>query len=180
VDGTKIRAVNSKSNCYTTDVLLKKIANIDAHISTYMAAMDDLDQTEEEEPTCTRERLQEILDDFHTRKERYEGYVEELKESGERQLLTTDPEARRMHSKDGFHCSYNIQTAVDSEHHLICAYEVTNRNTDQGLLNEICQEAKTALETPVLEVVADKGYESRKDILTCLNERPYPARCIEI
>ncbi len=168
VDGTKIRAVNSKSNCYTTDVLLKKIANIDAHISNYMAAMDDLDQTEEEEPSCTRERLQEILNDFHTRKERYEGYVEELKESGERQLLTTDPEARRMHSKDGFHCSYNIQTAVDSEHHLICAYEVTNRNTDQGLLNEICQEAKTSLETPVLEVVADKGYESRKDILTCL------------
>ena len=168
VDGTKIRAVNSKANCYTTDVLLKKIATIDAHISHYMAAMDELDQTEEDELSCTRERLQEILDDFHARKERYEGYVEDLEESGERQLLTTDPDARRMHSKDGFHCSYNIQTAVDSENHLICAYEVTNRNTDQGLLNDLCQEAKTALDTPVVEVVADKGYESRRDILSCL------------
>jgi transposase len=168
VDGTKIRAVNSKANCYTTDVLLKKIATIDAHISNYMAAMDELDQTEEDETTYTCERLQEILDDFHARKERYEGYVEDLKESGEKQLLTTDPDARRMHSKDGFHCSYNIQTAVDSENHLICAYEVTNHNTDQGLLNDLCQEAKTALDTPVVEVVADKGYESRRDILDCL------------
>ncbi len=92
----------------------------------------------------------------------------DLEESGEKQLLTTDPDARRMHSKDGFHCSYNIQTAVDSENHLICAYEVTNRNTDQGLLNDLCQEAKTALDTPVVEVVADKGYESRRDILDCL------------
>ena len=71
VDGTKVRAVNSKANCYTTDVLLKKIATIDAHISHYMAAMDELDQTEEDELSCTRERLQEILDDFHARKERY-------------------------------------------------------------------------------------------------------------
>jgi transposase len=168
VDGTKIRAVNSKDNCYTTDVLLKKIATIDAHISHYMASMDELDHTEADESSCTKEQLQKILDDFHSRKERYEGYVEDLKESGEKQLLTTDSEARRMHSKDGFHCSYNIQTAVDSENHLICAYDVTNRNTDQGLLNNICQEAKTALDTPVLEVVADKGYESRADILACL------------
>ena len=168
VDGTKIRAVNSKANCYTTDVLLRKIANIDAHISRFLEAMDEADNTEADDSTCTKERLQQILDDFQSRKERYEGYVEELEESGDRQLLTTDPDARRMHSKDGFHCSYNIQTAVDSENHLICAYEVTNHNTDQGLLNDICEEAKTVLDTPIVEVVADKGYESREDILNCL------------
>jgi transposase len=173
VDGTKIRAVNSKSNCYTTDVLLKKIANIDAHISDYLQSMDDLDASEEDD-VCTRERLQAILDEYQARKERYEGYVEDLKESGERQLLTTDPEARRMHSKDGFHCSYNIQTAVDSENHLICSYQVTNRNTDQGLLHGLCEETKAAFETPVLEVVADKGYESRVDILNCLMHGSIP------
>ena len=167
VDGTKIRAVNAKANCYTTDVLLKKIANIDAHISSYLQAMDELDDSEVDEG-CTRERLQEILDGFQSRKEKYEGYVETLEESGEKQLLTTDPEARRMHSKDGFHCSYNIQTAVDSESHLICSYQVTNHNTDQGLLHGLCEETKAALETAVLEVVADKGYESRADIMNCL------------
>jgi transposase len=96
VDGTKIRAVNNKANCYTTDVLLKKIANIDAHISNYLAAMDELDHQEEDESSCTKERLQEIPDDFHARKERDEEYVEDLKASGERQLLTTDSDAHRM------------------------------------------------------------------------------------
>ncbi len=61
-----------------------------------------------------------------------------------------------------------VLLAVDREHHLICAYEVTNRNTDQGLLNDLCQEAKTALDTPVVEVVVNKGYESHRDILDCL------------
>ncbi len=167
VDGTKIRAVNSKANCYTTDVLLKKIANIDAHISDYLQAMDEIDDSESDDDV-TKERLQSILDDFNQRKDRYTGYVAELEVSGDKQLLVTDPEARRMHSKDGFHCSYNIQTAVDSENHLICAYEVTNHNTDQGMLKHICEETKAAIDTPVIEVVADKGYESREDILNCL------------
>jgi len=73
-----------------------------------------------------------------------------------------------MHSKDGFHCCYNVQTAVDSESHLIAEYEVTNHNTDQGLLQEVGQSVKETLETDIIEVVADKGYESRQDILNCV------------
>lgn len=80
----------------------------------------------------------------------------------------TDPEARRMHSKGGFHCSYNVQTAVDKGSHLIAEYEVTNHNTDQGLLKEVAQSTKETLETDIIEVAADKGYESRKDILDCV------------
>lgn len=80
----------------------------------------------------------------------------------------SEPEARRMHSKDGFHCCYNIQTAVDKGSHLIADYEVTNRNTDQGLLKQVAQNAKEILEIETVEVVADKGYESRQDILNCV------------
>ena len=82
--------------------------------------------------------------------------------------METDPEARRMHSKDGFHCSYNVQTAVDSANHLIAEYLVTNRCNDVGLLHTVSQQAKETLGLDTLEVIADKGYESRKDILDCL------------
>jgi len=95
-------------------------------------------------------------------KEKYQGYLKELEESGQTQLLLTDPEARRMHSKDGFHCCYNVQTAVDGGSHLVAEFEVTNHNTDQGLLKEIADSTRTLLETETIEVVADKGYESRK------------------
>lgn len=73
-----------------------------------------------------------------------------------------------MHSKNGFHCCYNVQTAIDKGSHLIAEYEVTNHNTDQGLLKEVAQSAKENLEIETVEVVADKGYESRKDILDCV------------
>ncbi|MBN2884095.1 MAG: transposase, partial [Clostridia bacterium] len=77
-------------------------------------------------------------------------------------------EAHRMHSKDGFHCCYNVQTAVDGGSHLIAGYEVTNHNTDQGLLTHVAQCAKDVLEIETVEVVADKGYESREDIKNCV------------
>ena len=55
-----------------------------------------------------------------------------------------------MHSKDGFRCCYNVQTAVDSGSHLIAEYEVTNHNTDQGLLQEVTALAKKQLEVETI------------------------------
>jgi len=72
-----------------------------------------------------------------------------------------------MHSKDGFHCSYNAQTAVDGGSHLIAGYSVDNK-TDVGHLREVSDEAKELLEVPSIEVLADKGYDSNQDILDCL------------
>ncbi len=79
-----------------------------------------------------------------------------------------DPEAHRMHTKDGFNCCYNVQTAVDRGSHLIAEYEVTNHNTDQGLLCQVVEQVKEILEVKTIEAVADKGYESREDILNCV------------
>lgn len=38
----------------------------------------------------------------------------------------------------------------------------------QGLWKEVAENAKAILEVESLEVVADKGYESRQDILACV------------
>ncbi len=57
---------------------------------------------------------------------------------------------------------------MDKGSHLIAEYEVTNRNTDQGLLKEVAQSAEETLEVETIEAVADKGYESREDILDCV------------
>jgi transposase len=80
-----------------------------------------------------------------------------------------------MHSTNsGFHCCYNVQTAVDAGSHLIAEYEVTDHNTDQGLLNQVCTQAKETLGVAVIEAVADKGYDSREDILNCLMNGTVP------
>lgn len=168
VDGSKFRAVNSKDNCYNAAILNKKLERIDAHIAEYLSRMDQEDEREPDAAALTEEQIKAAVEELCTRKQKYQGYLKELEESGETQLLLTDPEARRMHSKDGFHCSYNVQTAVDGGSHLIAEYEVTNRNTDQGLLKEMAQSAKEILEVETIETLADKGYESRKDILECV------------
>lgn len=166
IDGSKFRAVNSKDNTYNAEILEKKLRRIDEHIKEYLSQMDQEDQPEPD--VLTPEQVKAAIQELTERKEKYQEYLTELLESGETQLLLTDPEARRMHSKDGFHCCYNVQTAVDKGSHLIAEFQVTNHNTDQGLLEEVADGIKKGLDIETIEVVADKGYESRQDILNCV------------
>ncbi|MDO4544056.1 MAG: transposase [Clostridia bacterium] len=173
VDGTKIRAQNSHDNCYTAEVLLKKIATIDEKVRKYLSELDESDKEEKGDETSS-EAICHAVEELKTRREKYKEYLGRLEKSGERQLLTTDPEARRMHSKDGFHCCYNVQTAVDSESHLIAEYEVTNKNSDAGQLCATVKKAKETLEVGSIKATADKGYDSRQDIMNCIKNGIVP------
>ncbi len=62
---------------------------------------------------------------------------------------------------------YNIQVAVDTEHHLIVTHEVTNVGTDRSQLAHVAKEAKATLEATSLDVVADRGYFNSEEILAC-------------
>jgi transposase len=62
---------------------------------------------------------------------------------------------------------YNVQAAVDVQHHLIVAHEVTNSGSDRGQLSVMGQQAQTAMGTPSLEALADRGYYKGEDILAC-------------
>ena len=166
IDGSKFRAINSKNNTYNVEILEKKLKRIDTHITEYLSQMDANDRDEPDAPSP--EQIKEAVRELTLRKEKYQDYLKRLLESEDTQILTTDPEAHRMHTKDGFNCCYNVQTAVDKGSHLIAEYEVTNHNTDQGLLKEVADITREALETDTLEVVADKGYESRQDIEECV------------
>lgn len=178
IDGSKFRAQNSKNNCYNREVLEKKIANIENHISEYLNYLDKEDETEVKAKETTSEQIKAAIKELEERKEKYTGYIETLEKSGETQILTTDPDARRMHSKDGFHCCYNAQTAVDGGSHLIAGYSVDSK-TDVGHLSEVSKEAKELLEVPTIEVLADKGYDSNKDILDCMMNGTIANVCIK-
>ena len=62
---------------------------------------------------------------------------------------------------------YNVQTAVDTQHHLIVAHEVTNLGHDRTLLATMSNQARDALGAETLKVVADRGYFSGREILAC-------------
>jgi transposase/predicted ester cyclase len=168
IDGSKFRAVNSKMNSFNENILNKKLSRIDENISKYLSQLDVEDRNDVDLPTHTPDNIRAAIKDLTERKEKYISYLEELHATGETQKLTTDPDARVMQSKEGYHCSYNVQTAVDNGSHLIASYEVTNNCTDQGLLMDVATNTKEILGMKSIEIVADKGYESRDDILDCV------------
>ncbi len=135
------------------------LINIQKSIDEYLGRIDTADKEETLSSEATAEQVKEAIGELNERKGKYAQYLNELKESGETQLLTTDP--------DGFHCCYNVQTAVDGGSHMIAEYEVTNK-TDVRHLNTVSEKAKEILEVPVITAAADESYDSRGDILDCL------------
>ncbi len=62
---------------------------------------------------------------------------------------------------------YNVQTAVDTRHHIIVAHEVTKVGTDRAQLKNMSLQAKAAIGCNKLSVVADRGYYNGPEIKDC-------------
>jgi hypothetical protein len=93
----------------------------------------------------------------------------EMLASPDRQISLTDPDARSMATsgRGSGIVGYNVQTAVDTEHHLIVAHEVINEGTDRSQLSPMSEKARTETGAEMLDVVADRGYYDSQEILTC-------------
>ena len=179
IDGTKIRASNSKKKSYTPEILEKKIEYLEEQergIEEYLEKMDKADQEEKRAPVMDikPEDMPQKLEQIRERVAKYKGYQKRMKETGETQILETDPECRTIYTKEGQLPAYNIQTAVDDRHHLIVSFETTNANTDQGLLDQMAEQTKEEMGVETIEALADKGYESRQDIEKCVMHGTVP------
>jgi len=85
------------------------------------------------------------------------------------QVSLTDPDACSMGHRGGGIVGYNVQTAVDVEHHLIVAHEVTSSGSDRGQLVKMANQARLAIGGEEITVVADRGYYSGESLLECAN-----------
>ena len=179
IDGTKIRASNSKKKSYTPEILEKKIEYLEEQergLEEYLEKMDKADREEKRAPVMDirPEDMPQKLEQIRERVAKYKGYQKRMKETGETQILETDPECRTIYTKEGQLPAYNIQTAVDDRHHLIVSFETTNANTDQGLLDQMAEQTKEEMGVETIEALADKGYESRQDIEKCVMHGTVP------
>jgi transposase len=79
-----------------------------------------------------------------------------------------EPEAGFMRTAHGKAPAYNVQTAVDAEHALIVAQQVTTQGNDRSSLQPMAEAAHKAVGEPaVLNVVADTGYSNGAQAEAC-------------
>jgi hypothetical protein len=92
-----------------------------------------------------------------------------MMQTEDKQISLTDADARSMATsgRGSGMVGYNVQSAVDTKHHLIVAHEVTNVGSDRSQLSRMAEQARAAIGSEAIEAVADRGYYSGEEILAC-------------
>jgi len=174
-DGSKFRAVNSKDNNMTEAKLQKKQEIVEEKINEYLEELDKYDAEESDSQKHTKEEIEAKIEILKARKEQYNAIQNEMKEEGVTQKSFTDPDSRLMKTANGgYDVCYNAQIFVDPTSHLIGGFDVTSNCNDLGLLSPMTTEVKEDLDVKIIEVVADKGYEDKADMLDCIMNGTIP------
>ncbi len=170
IDGSKFKAVNSKQKNDTQASMKRRIARAEKHIEDYLRTLDAKDKDEPVADERDVPELKEKLELLRIHLEELKQREKEVKAHPDKQLSETDPDSRLMkQSTVGSLVGYNVQTAVDTDHKIIVAHEVTNSPVDRGQLLPMSKMAQDALNKDELTVFADRGYYKGTDIYSCVN-----------
>src|SRR5712675_2344383 len=109
IDGSKFKAVNTRDRNFTQAKMQRRLAQIDEKIA------------------ALRQEVQ-----------RLNALNSELMQTEDKQISLTDPDARSMATsgRGSGMVGYNVQSAVDTKHHLIVTHEVTNVGSDRSQLGQ--------------------------------------------
>ena len=158
-DSTKLRAQNSKKNNYNQKKIDRHLEYIENKLAEYEKALaeSDGDQKQEIENEIKKQNL---------RKQRYKNIERQLKQSGQRQISTSDPDSRHLITRNNItEVAYSAQTLVDAKHNLPFDYKVTNTN-DAKAMGGMLRRAKTILRSNDFTALYDKGYHTGSEFKT--------------
>ena len=168
IDGSKFKAVNSRDKNFTRKSVKRRLQKTQANIDRYLAKLDAVDKEEPEIREVTAAEFKQKIASMEAKMEELKVHEAEVEAHPDKQVSLTDPDARSMMKAGGGSVvGYNVQTAVDSKHHLIAAHEVTNASGDRDQLSSIAGQVKTTLDAGALTVVADPGYYKSEEIRDC-------------
>jgi transposase len=170
IDGSKFKAVNNRDRNFTRAKVERRRAQIEESVARYLQQLDTADRHEPTDALAARTtRLKEKIARLEQEMQRLADLEAQMLASPDQQISLTDPDARSMATsgRGSGVVGYNVQVAVETEHHLIVAHEVTNDGCDRAQLSAMGKEAKAVLEVDQLEAVADRGYWDSEEILAC-------------
>jgi transposase len=170
IDGSKFKAVNNRDKNFTRAKMERRLAQIEESVARYLQQLDSADRQEPSDARGTKATLlKEKIAKLKEEVQRLYGLKAQMLAAPDQQISLTDPDSRSMATsgRGSGVVGYNVQVAVDTEHHLIIAHEVTNVGSDRAQLAHMAKATKAVLEATNLDVIADRGYFSGEEILEC-------------
>ena len=169
IDGAKFKAVNTRDKNFTRAKLKRRLQQIDESIDRYLNQIASADRHESEVATNKTQRLKDKISTLEKEMDRLKKLEVRLLAEPDQQVSLTDPDARSMATsgRGTGMVGYNVQAAVDTQHHLIVAHEVTQDGHDRHQLHRMAMQAKAAMGVDELDVVADRGYFKGEEVMAC-------------
>lgn len=169
IDGSKFKAVNNRDKNFTVRKVSKRMEQVEVSIARYLAALDRADREESDVTEAKTTRIKDKIAGLRRQMQELKAIERWVQDAPDQQVSLTDPDARSMATSGrgtGI-VGYNVQTAVEAEHHLIVAHEVTNLGHDRTQLEPMARMAHEALGCEELTALADRGYYNGEQVLAC-------------
>jgi len=160
IDAGKFKAVNNRNKNFTLTKVAKRMEQVDASIARYLTNLDRADREESDIAEAKTRRIKDKIVNLRRRMQALKAMEQQVQDAPDKQVSLTDPDARSTATsgRGTGMVGYNVQTAVDAEHHLIVAHEVTNLGHD-----------RTQLEPMARKALADRGYFNGEQVLARFN-----------
>jgi hypothetical protein len=180
IDGSKFKAVNNRDKNYTVTKVSGRMEQVEASIARYLRALDQADREESDVAEAKSGRLKEKIAGLRQQMQALKVMEQMVQAAPDQQVSLTDPDARSMATsgKGTATVGYNVQIAVDAEHHLIVAHEVANQGCDRNHLAPMALRAQQATGCEQITALADRGYFSGDQVLSLVARTQATTRSI--
>lgn len=172
IDGSRFKAVNNRDRNFTKAKVKRRVAAIDKSLDRYLDQLASLDRQEQNIPKAKTEHIHKQIDALKRQMAEVKAIEAVIDSTPDKQISLTDPDARAMstNARSSGTVGYNVQTAVDTKHHLIVAHDVSMAMGDRRQLTRMSLKAREATGIEDLEVIADRGYYNMEEIKATVDE----------
>lgn len=169
LDGTKLKANAARQKFLRTKSLERRIKGLEARLSDYLDQLKRNDIVEDVEDgndgdqdlnAALVEKICELeaqIDVLHNQKH-------EVESSSQKMVHPTDPDCRRMRSRDDFLPAYNLQMVTDMAHGMIALAQIRQEPGDHGLSEEMLDVLEEETSIVPKAFYADKAYFSAQQL----------------
>ncbi len=125
----------------------RRRAQLEESVARYLSQLDTADRQEPTEALAAKTKLKEKLAKLKEEMASLRPTRSRCSPSPDQQISLTDPDSRSMATsgRGSGVVGYNVQVAVETDHHLIVTHEVTNTGSDRAQLASMARQAKAVL-----------------------------------